>query len=37
MSVDFEKRVKDSNIRVVERNQLPLPGMETKGYRRIAK
>lgn len=29
----IEKRVKDSNVRVVERNQLPLPGMEAKGYR----
>lgn len=27
-----EKRVKDANTRVVERNQVPLPGMEKKGY-----
>ena len=28
----IEKRVKDSNIRVVERSQLPLPGMEERRY-----
>jgi len=27
-----EKRVKDGNVRVVERNQVPLPGMEKRGY-----